>query len=84
MKGGLDMAAVGAVTFGAAGAIVGSNMGKKGTNICNSLKIKLTLRDSPTPAYFIDFVTRETKKSSYLYKTPQELLSNIEQRSLIA
>ncbi|WP_312653793.1 SHOCT domain-containing protein [Aminipila sp.] len=69
-KGGLGMAALGALTFGGAGAIVGSVVGgKKSKKFVNSLKIKITVKDMGTPPIYINFLTTKTKCDSFIYKT---------------
>ncbi|MHC1723955.1 MAG: SHOCT domain-containing protein [Aminipila sp.] len=69
-KGGLGMAALGALTFGGAGAIVGSVVGgKKSKKFVNSLKIKITVKDMGTPPIYINFLATKTKCDSFIYKT---------------
>ena len=52
-KGGLGSAVVGGLLFGGVGAIVGGVTGAKRTkNVCKSLQIKITLRNSPCPRKF--------------------------------
>lgn len=68
-SGGLGRALVGGALFGGAGAIVGGVTGKKKTKgICESLKIKVTLKDINNPVVYVNFITSSTKKSSFLYK----------------
>lgn len=68
-KGGLGMAAVGAVTFGAAGAIVGGiTGGKKTKNVAESLRIKLTLNSISNPVIYLDFISTPSKESSPAYR----------------
>ena len=67
-KGGLGRAVVGGYLFGGVGAIVGGvTGGKKAKKVCNSLKIKITLRNSFKDVVYINFVLSETKTSSFLY-----------------
>ena len=82
-KGGLGRAVAGGLMFGGAGAIVGGITGhKKSKSICKSLKIKITLRNSPKQTEYIDFITSETKTSSFIYKTAyksaQDVLSALQ------
>ena len=71
-KGGLGTAVAGGLAFGAAGAVVGSVVGKKTQNICSSMQLRVTLRNSFTDSVNIKFIIEDTKKSSYLYKHSQE------------
>lgn len=67
-KGGLGMAAIGAATFGLAGAIVGSSASaKKTSNICTLMQIKVTLNDKNFPAKFITFIRTDTPKRGFIY-----------------
>lgn len=69
-KGGLGRAAVGGLLLGGVGAIVGGvTGGKKTKGICNSLQIKITLRNSPRQTIYIPFITTATKTSSFFYKS---------------
>lgn len=82
-NGGLGSAVAGGLLFGGAGAIVGSVTGSKKTKgVCKSLKIKITLRNSPKQTEYIDFITTETKTSGFIYKTAyknaQDVLSALQ------
>lgn len=69
-SGGLGRAAVGALTFGGAGAIVGAITGKKhSTSIIDSLQVKILMADIETPVLFIDLISSKTKRTSIIYKT---------------
>lgn len=69
-SGGLGRAAVGALTFGAAGAIVGGITGKKKQKSkCSSLSVNITLRDDETTSLNIPFIVSETKVGSIMYTT---------------
>lgn len=69
-SGGLGRAAVGALTFGGAGAIVGAITGKKhSTSIIESLQVKILMADIENPVLFIDLISSKTKRSSIIYKT---------------
>ncbi len=79
-KGGLGRAVAGGLLFGGVGAVVGGVTGKKKSKqTCTSLKIKITLNDMTTPTEYINLITTETKKSSFIYQTcekqAQEILS---------
>lgn len=76
-KNGVGRAIVGGVLFGGVGAIVGGVTGKnKNKNICNSLKLKITLNDLEEPAIYVDYVTSPTKKDGFVYKTIAESAQN--------
>lgn len=69
-KKGFGRAVVGGVLFGGVGAIVGGVTGKnKNKNVCNSLKLKITLKDLEEPNIYINFINSPTKKDGFLYKT---------------
>lgn len=68
-KGGIGGAVAGGLLFGGVGAIVGGTTGKKKTkSTCTSLKLKITLNSMEHPTEYINFITVETKKDSFLYK----------------
>ncbi|SFN71719.1 SHOCT domain-containing protein [Proteiniclasticum ruminis] len=69
-KGGLGRAVAGGLLFGGVGAVVGGvTGGKKTKGVCNSLQIKITLRNSPRQTVYLPFITTSTKTSSFIYKT---------------
>ncbi|PZL71036.1 hypothetical protein CI088_14265 [Enterococcus plantarum] len=69
-SGGLGRAAVGAIAFGGAGAIVGAVTGKKTTAaVVESLKIKINLNNLDTPVIYVNLITKATKQSSNNYKS---------------
>lgn len=79
-KGGLGRAVAGGLLFGGVGAVVGGvTGGKKSKSVCNSLKIKITVRNMNNPVIYINFLTAPAKKDSFTYKTmyksAQECLS---------
>lgn len=79
-KGGLGRAVAGGVLFGGLGAIVGGSTGKRKTkSICDSLRIKITLRNAIKQVEYLDFISASTKKDSTIYKAAynnaQEALS---------
>lgn len=87
-KGG--NALIGGVLFGATGAIIGANIGKKrSTKIINSLKIKITLNNLQTPSLFINCISSPLSMNSQLYQSrieiAQKILStlNVMQNSII-
>lgn len=78
-NGNIGRAVVGGVLFGGVGAIVGSTTGRKKKEICKKLQIKITVNDISNPVVYIDLITAEVKKNSFLYETTfskaQEILS---------
>ena len=69
IKGGLGRALVGGALFGGIGAAVGAATGtRKSHSVCESLKIKVTVRNNSSPAIFVDYITSSTKTSSFVYK----------------
>ena len=79
MQGGFSSAALGAMLFGSVGAIVGSNIGQKGKEFCNSMSIKLILNDISNPSEYINIIEQPLKRESGIYKklsmAAQECLS---------
>ena len=72
-KGGLGRAVVGGLLFGGVGAIVGGvTGGKKTKGICNSMKLRISLKNAHTDIVYINFITAETKTKSALYKVAQD------------
>lgn len=72
-KGGLGRAVAGGVLFGPVGAVVGGVTGKrKSNNVCNSLKLKLTLRDRADPSFYLSLITSATKTKSIVYKSAMD------------
>lgn len=71
-KGGLGRAVAGGLLFGGVGAIVGGvTGGKKSKGVCNSMKLRVTLKNAHTDNTYISFIMSETKTSSFIYKTAQ-------------
>lgn len=69
-KGGLGRAVAGGVLFGGVGAVVGGITGTKKTKkVCESLKIKITLRNSLVPVVYINYILLSTKTDGIIYKT---------------
>jgi len=59
--------AVGGLTFGLLGALVGSSGKRKNENTCTSLLVRMMVNDLDNPEVVIQFIVTETKKSSYIY-----------------
>ena len=73
-------AALGALTFGGAGGIIGSGLrDKKVTKECNKLEIKVVLNDISTPVEYINLIDFPVERSEPLfdsmYTNAQECLS---------
>lgn len=85
-SGGLGRAAAGALLLGGVGAVVGGVTGKKKSKqVCNSLKIKITLSDLNEPTKYIVFIDTPTKKTGIYgpyfrerYDAAQKCLSMLE------
>ena len=72
-KGGLGRAVAGGLLFGGVGAIVGGvTGGKKSKGICNSMKLRVTLRNAHTDNTYITFIFAETKTSSFTYRSAKD------------
>lgn len=71
-KGGLGRAVAGGLMFGGVGAIVGGvTGGKKSKGVCNSMRLKITLRNCHCSMVYIPFIMTETKTKSFVYKAAQ-------------
>lgn len=69
---GLGTAVVGGVLLGPLGAIVGGVAGHKNKGVCNSMKIRVTLKETYTDIVYISFIETETKIKSFTYKASQD------------
>lgn len=77
-KGGLGSAVVGGALFGAAGAVVGSIVGKKQIQEVTEYKIKFVTTHPYEKMFYIDLLKgMKTKTDSFIYKTNQTLAENI-------
>lgn len=80
-KGGVGRALVGGILFGSTGAIVGSTT-RKQKKLCESLCIKLTLKDYEEPSYYINFVEKPVDVGSEYYKDvvkkAQDMMSKLQ------
>ena len=82
-SGGLGRAAVGALTFGAAGAIVGGVTGKKTQKtVCNKLQLKISTKNNDRPLIFLSLITFPVQTNSASYKNAmlqaQQILSYLD------
>lgn len=82
-SGGLGRAALGAVTFGGAGAIVGAVTGKKKTkSVIEQLLIKIMLNDLDNPVIYINLINKPVKQDSIEYssaiRTADIILSSLD------
>ncbi|MFA9458810.1 SHOCT domain-containing protein [Halalkalibacter sp. AB-rgal2] len=82
-QGGLGKALIGGALFGGTGAIVGGITGKrKNTNVCNSLKLKITVNDFHSPTVYVNFIESSTKRNGFIFKniydSAQECLSTLQ------
>lgn len=80
-KGGVGRAVVGGMLFGSTGAIVGSTT-RKQKKLCESLCIKLTLKDFEEPSYYINFIEKPVDVGSEYYKDvvkkAQDMMSKLQ------
>lgn len=78
-KGGLGRAVAGGLLFGATGAIVGGVTGTKkseSTNICTSLKIKITLKNINDPVTYVQFIpSNDLESYETKFSMAQECMS---------
>lgn len=72
-KGGSGRAVAGGLLFGGVGAVVGGITGsKKSKGVCNSMKLRVSLKNAHTDVVYINFILTETKTSSSVYKRAQD------------
>jgi len=72
-KGGLGRAVAGGLLFGGVGAIVGGvTGGKKTKSICNSMKLRISLKNTHTDVVYINFILTETPTNGFMYKAAQD------------
>lgn len=68
-SGGVGSALVGGILSGGIGALIGGvTSKKKNKGFCNSLRLKIVVKDRDNPVVFIDFINTSTKKNSFNYK----------------
>ena len=71
-KGGLGRAVAGGLLFGGVGAVVGGvTGGKKSKGVCNSMQLRVTLRNAHIDTAYITIIRSEIKTNSSMYKTAQ-------------
>lgn len=61
--------AVGGITFGVIGALVGASGKRKNKALCNSMIVRLLINDLEEPEIRLPFIQSSTKKNSIVYKT---------------
>lgn len=77
-SGGLGRAAVGALAFGGAGAIIGAVTGKKQSkSYVDSMEIKITMYDLENPVVYISLINSKYKRSSLVYKSQVKLADQV-------
>ena len=77
ISGNDGKAAVGAVLFGAAGAVVGASAKKKVSDVCNDLHIELNVNDLDSPLIKLPFIEQQMAVNSPLYKIRSELARKV-------
>lgn len=82
-KGGFGQAIVGGALLGGVGAVVGGVAGAKKTkNICNSLTIKITVRDYIKQTVYVPLIKTPSKTSGVFYRQAyndaQDILSALQ------
>ncbi len=71
-KSGAMQAIGGTILAGGAGAVIGGLLGRKTTDYCNSLKIKITVKNQKKCDYYITFLNKKVKKNSKEYSKAYE------------
>ena len=76
-KGSMGSAVVGGLLFGETGAVIGAAANtRKTVNICNSLLIKVTLRNEYKNVIYFKYIGKETATSTTTYKEAFTLAQN--------
>ena len=66
-------ALVGGLAFGEMGVVLGSILGAKKTlEVCNSLQVKVTVKNFDNPTIFVDLLDGKASKNSNKYKNAAE------------
>ena len=69
-KGGLGRAIAGGLFFGGIGAIIGGITGKRREkNICHTMRLRVSLKNTYTDVVYINLITTRTKIRSFVYKS---------------
>lgn len=71
-SGGLGRAAIGGILFGGVGAVVGASTRSFKGN-CEELKIKVTVNNYKSPAFYIPLINSSTSKTSKEYKEKMKM-----------
>jgi hypothetical protein len=78
-SGGLGRAAIGGAFFGAPGAVVGSITGAKKTrSLCESLKVKITLRHCDEAVQYIELRKHKSNTISVAYDKAHQILAMLQ------
>ena len=75
-SGGIGRAVVGGVLAGGVGAIVGGST-RKQKNICNSLELRVGIKDSYDQNLYFKFLTSDTDRSTKFYELNMEYANNL-------
>lgn len=75
-SGGVGRALVGGLLFGDVGAVVGANT-RGYTQECVEMKVKITVKDYRSPAFYIPLIAQKTSKKSWKYKERQKMAHDI-------
>ena len=77
-KGGLGSAMAGGIAFGPLGALVGASTGRKTTSrICDSMRIRITLRNAAAPVEYVNLLQMRVSRKSAAYKKAYEQAQEI-------
>lgn len=77
-KGGLGSAMAGGLAFGPLGALVGASAGRKTTSrICDSMRIRITLRNAAAPVEYVNLLQMRVSRKSAAYKKAYEQAQEI-------
>lgn len=77
ISGNDGKAAVGAVLFGTAGAVVGASAKKKVSDVCNGLHLELNVNDLNCPLIKLPFIEQQMAVNSPLYEIRSEFARKV-------
>lgn len=72
MRGRMGQAVVGTLVLGIVGTVIGAAGRRKQDNFCNTLQVRIKINDLQNPEIVLPFISKRTKKSSFIYRTSFE------------
>lgn len=76
-KGGIGSAVVGGLLFGGVGAVIGSSLGRKSSDVVTRMDIRIHLRHEFISSVSIPIIAGETPRNSPVYQNAREIADRI-------